>query len=180
MKTLKNYIIVGAAVLALCYASFLIGQWKRHNKDVPLPVPAAVALAPSHTFTTKRPMRALDKPVLKKEGFISKEVEMDATREVTAAAVIVDDSGRHRVTNQVNIDSGQSVLIQQRPAAEFLSRNAIGIGAGFRQAGFFKEVYYRRDLGRVWDCYLLVGGDLYFLDNGKHDYQAWVKTEYRW
>ena len=179
LQNLSKYVTTGVLILTLLYCAFLIGQWKGNNQGTILTPSQAVATAPTHTFRAKVPQQGIDKSTLQAEGYISKETAKDERKEITAAAEIKDGSGTRKITSQEDTDTGKTIIVQQRPLSEFLTSNALGIGAGFRPEGFFKEVYYRRDLSRLWDFYVSADAHLYFLDAGRHDWQVGVKGEYR-
>lgn len=177
MTNWKQYSIAALVVLALLYAAFLIGQWKRDNQGAVLPAGEPVA---EHDVKTAVPVKAKDKKELEERGEIPKSVAADDTKEVTATGTKTDSDGTTHVAAVLDTTTGKSVIVEERPLAEVMRSNAAGIGIGVNREGIFKDLYYQRTFGRFGDLYLLGRIDLLFFEAGKTGYQAEAILEYRW
>ncbi len=149
-EKLKTYGIALLIVLIAMTGSYFAGRWKGRNQDAPLPTDDS--LVSRHTVTPAKPLQALDKTTLRKQGKITKAVENDASKEILATGTISNDSGVLYVGAELS-DDGGTRIIQNRPVAEIMSRNAIGIQVEANPRGIVKEGYYSRTFGRVWNFY---------------------------
>ena len=153
MDQLKKYgtwAIAAVVVLALLYGAFLIRQWMRGNQGAVL-TSAPVA---EHDVDPAVPIKAKDKQVLKQRGEISSAVAADSKKEVTATGTKQDATGTTHVSSVLDTTTGESVIVQQRPMAEFMGRNAVGLTIEANPRGITKEAYYSRTVIRVWDFYV--------------------------
>lgn len=173
LQRLKLYGMVAFVIVGLMFLSFLVGQWKRNNQGETLSGPVA-----TQEYTPDKPLKVHDKAALKGKKIIPKAVVEDSKFQVTATGTKEDETGTTHFSSVLDAGTGQSVIVQQRPIAEFLSSNAVGVGAGINREGFYKTVYYRRDLARVFDFYLSAGAEMSWTDSG-HEWTAGVKAEYR-
>jgi hypothetical protein len=178
MDQLKKYgtwAIGAVVVLLLLYGVFLVRQWMRGNQGAVLPS-APVA---EHEVKPGIPIKAKDKQALKQRGEISSAVASDGTKEITATGTKQDATGTTHVASVLDTQTGESVIIQQRPMAEFMARNAIGLEIELNPRGVSKTAYYDRTFGRVWDFYASGGVGLRNREDATNEWLIRAKAELR-
>ena len=151
VEKLKLYVVVAIIIAAAMAGSFYAGRWQRENKGKPLPT--ADADIPKHDVTTKEPVKALDKKELANRDVIPHSALDTPHSEILATGKIEDDSGLLYVGAELNTDTGETRLIQNRPTAEFMRRNAFGLAIEANPHGIVKEAYCTRTVARLWDAY---------------------------
>lgn len=150
-RTAKAYLSGIVVILALCYASYLVGQWKSNNHG-------AVVLTTSHAeadqeYNCKEPLKVYDKGRLKHDDIIPSSVEKDRSKIVTATGTIQNGDGTTHVSSVLDEQSGKSVIIKERPFSEFMSAQEIGIGYTIGSIGSGLSGRYRYTAGRLWGLY---------------------------
>ena len=151
IRTVKQSLTVAAVVIALCYASYLVGQWKRNNQGAIVPPSAPVTA--SVDYECKGPLKIYNKDELKAAKVIPKQVASDTGKQVTATGTLHDDSGTTHVSSVLDEKSGQSVIMKERPTAETFLAHEIGIGYSVGSLGAGPALRYRGTFGRVWGLY---------------------------
>ena len=175
MKKWTSYLYAAGIILIVLYGAFLVRQWKRANQGTILPsTPVA-----EHEVTPAVPIKAKDKQVLKKRGEISSAVASDSTKEVTATGTRQDATGTTHVAAVLDTTTGESVIVQQRPMAEFMARNAIGLEIELNPRGVSKTAYYERTFGRIWDFYASGGVGLRNREDATNEWLVRAKAELR-
>jgi hypothetical protein len=101
----------------------------------------------------KATVKGLNEDVLLEKKIISKDIAKDDNREVTAAAVLKDDSGTTNITSVINPHTGESEIVAKRSVVEWMSRNELGVGVTGGTLGLGEELEYRRVFARVWKFY---------------------------
>jgi len=150
-RKIKAYLAGLACILALCYGSYLVGQWKSGNQG-------AVVLSTSHIeadqdHECKGPLKVYDKGKLEDRGVIPESVKDDSSKVVTATGTIKNESGTTHVSSVLDDNTGQSVIIKDRPAAEFMSAQEIGMGYTIGSLGSGFSGRYRYTAARLWGVY---------------------------
>ena len=151
IRKLQAYASLALIGLALVAAAFYAGQWRSENQGTAMRTDDGTVS--KETVTSEAPLQALNKQQLQKQGKISKGTEQNKNSAVLATGTVSDDSGTLYVGAELDMDTGETRIIQNRPAAETMSRNAIGISIEANPDGISKEAYYSRTFVRAFEFY---------------------------
>lgn len=99
------------------------------------------------------PVKGQDKGQLRERGAITKKVAEDRSAEVLSTGKVSDDSGSRTVAAVLNTKDGLTTFVEKRPFAEWMSRNEVGLGYGWGDAGEIKAIRYEHTFARVWELY---------------------------
>ncbi len=182
MQNLKGYLIMTVIVIVIAGAAFLAGRWQRKEGFTALPPATTSQGQPiaQHNAPPPKTVRVLDKPALEKAGFIPKTVAENKQQEVTASAVVKDDSGTRKISAIMDMGTGSTELVQKRPLMEMLHSNEIGLEAGVSSKGVVGEgVYWDHEWTRVGSVFLSSTVSLDRFSDKTIEGSVWVRTGLR-
>ncbi len=178
MMPLRKYAITAGAAFILGLLLGLFGPRLYEAKTRPLP-DAAQGVA-VHDVHTEVPVKALDKTELKKRNLIPHSALRNPQSEVLAASTVKDSSGTRNIAAALDVKTGYTQLVQQRPFAEWMHTNALGIGVGYGKEGVRKEIFYRHKFARLWEFYPAFGAAIGKNETAGTDWLLRLDLTYEW
>ena len=170
---------VGVFIAGLIFGA-LLGLYLSHAGGKSKPLASIDSEIAKHDVKTEAPVKALDKPALQKRGVIAKDITQDEKKEVLATGTIKDSSGTRNIAAALDVKTGETKLVQNRPFAEWMHSNALGIGIGYGSQGLRKEVFYRHKFARLWELYPQFGAAIGRNETDRSDWLLRIDLTYEW
>lgn len=177
MNLFKKYLIIGLSCFA---AGFLLGLALPHfGEKKAKPMASVDSEILKHEVLNTAPVQALDKAELKKRSIISSETAKAPDKEVLATATIKDDSGTRHVAAELDTKTGDTVLTAERPLAEWMSKDELGLGYGLANGDLAPAAFYEHTFVRAGPLYGAVRTEI-FKRPSQTDWNAMAWISYRW
>ena len=171
MERMKTYAILAETLIIAVLAVILWGSWHAGKTGTPLPGDKTVSRV---TVTSEAPLVGYDKQQLRARGSITEAVAKDTGKAVLSTGQIKDDSGTRNIAAILDVQAGETQLIEKRPFLETMGRFEVGLGYGLESGDLAKAVQLRATLGRIGPVYFTGQAEYFDVDRteNRHPWNA--------
>ena len=130
-------------------------------------MPSALVSVPTSTVAVPegKGIVVQDKKVLREMGAISKATAQSPDKAVTATGTVSTSDGTKTVAAVLDMSDWDTVLVEHRPFAEWMSRHEAGVGYGLVDGDLARAAQYRFTFGRVWRLYGTVQAEAFKVES---------------